>query len=118
MIKCCLHCQHQKILSLLVEDEDSDKDEKHTQINDKDKALVFLNSKNINDYLAYKDKVEKQIMLNKFQFKNIFVQNHLKIQHSLKIDKVFRMESLFDVDSKELKEKFMYSFNNNNKFVT
>ena len=50
----------------LVEDEDSDKDEKHTQINDKDKALVFLNSKNINDYLAYKDKVEKQIMLNKF----------------------------------------------------
>lgn len=116
MIKCCLHCQHQKILSLLVEDEDSDKDEKHTQINDK--ALVFLNSKNINDYLAYKDKVEKQIMLNKFEFKSIFVQNHLKIQHSLKIDKVFRMESLFDVDSKELKEKFMYSFNNNNKFVT
>lgn len=48
-----------------MEEEDNEKEEKHNLANH-DKALVFLNSKNINDYLAYKERVEKQIMQNKF----------------------------------------------------
>lgn len=44
-------------------------------------------------------------------------QDRLKIEQSSKIEKVFKLENVFDVDSKELKEKFMYSLAYKNKFI-
>ncbi len=96
MIKCMLNCQHEKILSILSQEQEEEKDSHKSN----EKALVFLSSKNINDYLSYKQRVQKQIMQNKFQFKNIFGEDHLKIEQSTKIDKVFRMQNIFGVDSK------------------
>lgn len=78
---------------------------------------MFLSSKNINDYLSYKDKVCKQIMTNKFDFKPILTRDGLTIEQSFKMEKIFKLENTFEMESKQLKEKFMYAFNHKNKFI-
>ena len=40
--------------------------------NSSDKTLVFLNSKNVNDFLSYKDNILKKLLITKFDFQVIF----------------------------------------------
>jgi len=61
----------------MVEDSSDSAEEEHCHPNEKN--FVFLSSKNINEYLSYKDKIEKQILNQKFDFKNILTIEKLKI---------------------------------------
>ena len=118
--KCVFICQHEKLLAMLAEDQDEDKvsNSKVSHHSTPEKALVFLSSKNINDYLGYKEKVSTQIMKNKFDFKLIYKrESGLTIDQSMKSDKVFKLENTFEVQAKTLKEKFLYAFNHKNKFI-
>lgn len=85
---------------MLAEDDDEDKmsASKVSHHSNPEKTLVFLSSKNINDYISYKEKVSTQIMKNKFDFKPIHKrENGLTIEQSLKIDKVFKLENSFEI---------------------
>ena len=101
MLKCVFICQQQKLFAMVVEDEDDDKEStsKASHHSSPEKALVFLSSKNINDYISFKDKVCKQIMTNKFDFKPIFKRDNtdLVIDQSFKVDKFFKLETTFEI---------------------
>lgn len=81
LLKCVYSCQQEKLLALMMEDNDEEKEDETFS----EKKFVFLSTKNINDYLSYKEKVEKQIMQNKFDFKILFSENKLRIEQSSKI---------------------------------
>ena len=65
--------------------------------------MVFLSSKNINDYLAYKESVFKKLITTKFDFKQIYSTGELKIEQSYKIDKIFRLENIISLPAKKIK---------------
>lgn len=97
--------------------------------NTSDKTLVFLNSKNVNEFLNYKDSILKKLLITKFDFQVIFSSGNennsttsseafdLKIERSLKIDKIFKMETTIKMPPKLLKEKFIKCYSKTNKYL-
>lgn len=78
---------------------------------------MFLSSKNVNDYLNYKESVFKKLITTKFDFKLIHSQADLKIEQSYKIDKVFKLENVIDLPVKKIKEEFLSAFMKRNKYL-
>ena len=59
------------------------------------KALMFLNSKNVNDFINYKDTVLKKILTVNFSFKTIYKIDNCTIEKSQKNSNYYKLESVF-----------------------
>ena len=55
------------------------------------KALMFLNSKNVNDFINYKDTVLKKILAANFSFKSIYKIDNCIIQRSQKHSNYYKL---------------------------
>ena len=51
---------------------DKEENEEKFDLKNNDKTLVFLNSKNINEFINYKDGILKKLLITKFDFQLIY----------------------------------------------
>ena len=77
ILKCVMACKNEKLLKILYEEDDDEKDSKLSGNNDK--ALVFLSTKNVNDFLNYKQTIFKKLITTKFDFKLLHSHGEIKI---------------------------------------
>lgn len=74
------------------------------------KALIFLNSKNINDYLNYKDSILKKILTFNFNFKPVYKMDNCIIERSQKNSNFYKLESVFEHPAEVLKAEFLKKY--------
>ena len=62
-------------------------------------CTVFLSSKNINEYLNFKDQIIKNLLAGKLDFKNMINKNEdgseIIVKQCVNMQKVFKSESVF-----------------------
>lgn len=71
---------------------------------------MFLNSKNVNDYINYKDSVLKKLLTSNFHFKPIYKMNDCTIDQSQKHPNYYKLETIFDCAPELLREEFLSKY--------
>lgn len=115
---------------MIMNGTEESEDKKANSQNHGDKTLVFLNSKNVNQFINYKDSVLKKLLITKFDFQVIYSSGSsnsmstssdqsydLKIERSLKNDKIFKLEQTIKRKGKVLKERFLDCLSRKNKYL-
>ena len=115
---------------MIMNETEGSLDKKASSQNNGDKTLVFLNAKNVNEFINYKDGILKKLLITKFDFQVIYSSGSsnsmstssdqsydLKIERSLKNDKIFKLEQTIKLKGKVLKEKFLDCLSRKNKYL-
>ena len=74
------------------------------------KALMFLNSKNVNDFINYKDTILKKILTSNFSFKPVYKLQNCTIERSQKHSSYYRLETVFEEPAEVLKYQFLKKY--------
>ena len=79
-------------------------------ISKKHQALIFLNSKNVNDFINYKDSVLKKLLASNFHFKPVYKIDDCTIDQSQKHHNYYKLETIFHCSPELLREEFLSKY--------